>query len=98
MEAGGGWEGEVTPERGPGGILPEDAARLRVLAEKLKAHRDRLAITQEEFARTADLSRSMIANVERGAYLPRKRARRKLADALGIPVEDLFEPPNAREG
>lgn len=69
-----------------------------MLAEKLREHRDLKAITQEELARAAGLSRSMIANIERGAYLPRKRARRKLADALGVPLEDLFEPPRDREG
>lgn len=98
MKEGEGRECEATPEQGTSEISPEDAARLRVLAEKLRAHRDRVAIMQEELAERADLGRSMIATLERGAYLPRKRARRKLADALGIPVEDLFEPPNAREG
>lgn len=89
---------DAGPQDASGGMTPEDAARLGVLAEKLREHRDLRALTQEQFAQSAGLSRSMIANVERGAYLPKKRARRRLAAALGVPVEDLFEPPRNREG
>lgn len=37
-------------------MTPEDAARLQVLAVKLREHRDLRALTQAEFARSADLS------------------------------------------
>lgn len=71
---------------------------MRALRQRVKSHRERKALTQEEFAKACGLSRSVIANVERGAYLPGLRSRRKIAEALDVPVEELFDPPQTPRG
>lgn len=85
----------ATESVGPGGGEGEDpgeARRLEILRRRLKEHRERYALTQEEFAEICGLSRSQVANIERGAYPPGKSTRRKLAAALGLRVEELFTP------
>lgn len=57
----------------------------------MKAYRERKALTQEEFSELCGMSRATVANIERVASYPGKRTRRELADALGVPVEELFE-------
>ena len=48
-------------------------------------------MTQEELARTAGVSRQTIVAVERGRYNPSVKLALKLARALLVQVEDLFE-------
>ncbi|MDP9475678.1 MAG: helix-turn-helix domain-containing protein [Actinomycetota bacterium] len=90
--------GEVGATGGSGGLSPEDLRRVEVLGRKIKDHRERHSLIQEEFAKACGLSRSVVAHIERGVYLPGKRSRRKIAEALGIPVEELFELPREERG
>lgn len=87
-ERGAGPGGE-----GAGGLSPGDLARLEAVRARILAHRERHALTQEAFAEECGISRSMVANIERRAYLPKKTVRRKLAATLGVPPARLFDPP-----
>ena len=71
-------------------VRSEDVARLQALQRRLKHYRERHALTQEAFAEQCGLSRSQIANIERGAYYPGKPSRSKIAAAIGVSVEDLY--------
>lgn len=55
-------------------------------------------MTQEELARTAGVSRQTIVAVERGRYNPSVKLALKLARALLVRVEDLFELTEEDDG
>ena len=57
----------------------------------LKAARVRKLLTQEELAEAAGLGRSTLARIETGAPAGLRTVRR-LADALGVDPEVLFDP------
>lgn len=78
---------------GTGGFSPEDLRRLEAVRARIMAYRDLHALTQEAFAEECGISRSMVANIERRAYLPGIAVRRKLSAALGVSPGRLFDPP-----
>ena len=55
-------------------------------------------MTQEELACTAGVSRQTIVAVERGRYSPSVKLALKLARALLVRVEDLFELTEEDDG
>jgi transcriptional regulator with XRE-family HTH domain len=59
---------------------------------RLRAWRLRRALTQEELAARAGLSKPTVNRVERGTRLARPSTVRKLATALGVDPVDLMEP------
>lgn len=61
---------------------------------KLKLLRVQAGLTLEALAQAADLTRSYVSKVERGASTPSIGAALKLAKALKVPVEDLFGAPS----
>ncbi len=61
---------------------------------KLKLLRVQAGLTLETLARAADLTRSYVSKVERGASTPSIGAALKLARALKVPVEELFGAPS----
>jgi transcriptional regulator with XRE-family HTH domain len=65
------------------------AAR-RQLGMKVRALRDRRAMTQEVLAKKAGISRGYLARVETGRHEPTLTTLRKLAKALGVPVSELL--------
>jgi CheY-like chemotaxis protein len=67
-----------------------------LLGAAIKAERSALGISQEELAYRADLHRTYISDVERGARNPSIESIEKLARALQISVSMLFE--QARSG
>jgi CheY-like chemotaxis protein len=67
-----------------------------LLGAAIKAERSALGISQEELAYRADLHRTYISDVERGARNPSIESIEKLARALQISVSTLFE--QARSG
>jgi CheY-like chemotaxis protein len=67
-----------------------------LLGAAIKAERSALGISQEELAYRADLHRTYISDVERGARNPSIESIEKLAGALEISVSMLFE--HARSG
>lgn len=61
---------------------------------KLKMLRVQAGLTLEALAQSADLTRSYVSKVERGASTPSIGAALKLAKALKVPVEELFGEPS----
>jgi CheY-like chemotaxis protein len=61
-----------------------------LLGTAIKAERSALGISQEELAYRANLHRTYISDVERGARNPSIASIEKLADALQISVSTLF--------
>lgn len=62
------------------------------VAFRLRAVRERVALTQAELAEKSGVSRTTIATAEEGKNEPYPRTVRKLAAALGVKPADLMEP------
>ena len=63
----------------------------------LKVARARADLTQEQLAAKVGVTRKTINTIERGHFVPSTLLALKLAQALGVKVEELFslEPPVA---
>jgi putative transcriptional regulator len=61
------------------------------LKNKLKVHRAMHDWTQKELARRVEVTRKTINTVENGRYVPSVFLALKIARALGVPVEELFQ-------
>ena len=63
----------------------------------LKVARARADLTQEQLAAKVGVTRKTINTIERGHFVPSTLLALKLAQALGVKVEDLFslEAPRA---
>jgi len=73
--------------RDPGGRLGAYLRERRALAQ----------LSVREMARLADISNAYLSQIERGLHVPSLRVLRALADALGIPVEDLIHVDRAEQ-
>ena len=60
------------------------------LYNRLKEHRARLGVNQQEMGRLAGVSRQTISQIERGDYSPSVTLALKLAKLCGVAVEDIF--------
>jgi putative transcriptional regulator len=60
------------------------------LSNRLKERRTELGLTQSELAELCLVSRKTINTVENGVFIPSTLLALKLADALSLPVEQLF--------
>ena len=69
----------------------ERAELLSAFGAKLRAVREHLHLSQEEFARIAGLHRNEIGYLERGEHEPYLLTLLILAGALEIPLKDLTE-------
>jgi transcriptional regulator with XRE-family HTH domain len=65
------------------------------LARNLASLRHTRALTQEALARAAKVPRSTIANLESGAGNPSLVVLVKVAQALGVPIDELLASPRA---
>lgn len=70
---------------------------LAVLAQNIKYHRSRLALTQEELAKMADINRSYLAGIERGQRNTSIKTVEKIAIALGVTPADLLKSVDLTE-
>ena len=61
------------------------------LRNHLKQHRARLDLTQDDLARLVGVRRQTILMIEKGRYAPSALLAFKLARALTMPVDELFE-------
>ena len=61
------------------------------LRNHLKQHRARLDLTQDDLARCVGVRRQTILMIEKGRYAPSALLAFKLARALAMPVDELFE-------
>ena len=60
------------------------------LANKLKERRTELSLTQAELAERVGVTRKTVNTVENGVFTPSALLALKLAQALNVPVEQLF--------
>lgn len=60
------------------------------LYNRLKEHRARLGVNQQEMGALAGVSRQTISQIERGDYSPSVTLALKLAKLCGVAVEDIF--------
>ena len=60
------------------------------LYNRLKEHRARLGVNQQEMGSLAGVSRQTISQIERGDYSPSVTLALKLARICGVAVEDIF--------
>ena len=72
--------------------VPEQAQHL---ARNLASLRHTRALTQDALAKAASLPRSTIANLESGAGNPSLAVLVKVAQALGVPIDELLASPRA---
>jgi transcriptional regulator with XRE-family HTH domain len=62
------------------------------LAQTVKRLREKVGLSQEKFARLADVSNNTIINIEAGKQNnPTIETLKKIAKALNAPVEDLIK-------
>ena len=59
--------------------------------KRLQFLRKRANMTQEELANSTEFTYETISNFERGIHGVKFSALEKLADALDVPVKELFE-------
>lgn len=60
------------------------------LYNRLKEHRARLGVNQQEMGALAGVSRQTISQIERGDYSPSVTLALKLARICGVTVGDIF--------
>jgi transcriptional regulator with XRE-family HTH domain len=68
-----------------------------VFATNLRRLRHEKGLSQDDLAYDAEVSRSYLARLEKGAYFASLKIVGKLADALGVEPAELLKPP-ARRG
>jgi DNA-binding XRE family transcriptional regulator len=88
-------EGSLERTRNGGGgrsgtLDPEMVARTEALARWIRDHREALACSQQEFADVSGISRATLSKIEQGHIYPSMRVRRKLAKALGVGPQELW--------
>ena len=60
------------------------------LKNKLKEHRAKIGVNQQELGRMVGASRQTISLIERGDYSPSIVLALKIAKVCGVSVEDIF--------
>jgi putative transcriptional regulator len=60
------------------------------LANKIKFEREKSELTQAALAELVGVSRKTVNTVENGVFTPSATLAIKLAQALNVPVEELF--------
>jgi transcriptional regulator with XRE-family HTH domain len=61
------------------------------VAELIRAARERKGWSLDDLAREAMLEKSTVYRIEKGKSMPRGETRRKLAEALQIPIEEIHD-------
>ncbi len=69
---------------------PEMAARAEALARRIREHREAFACSQQEFAQESGISRATLSKIEQGRIYPSMQIRKKLAKALGVGPQELW--------
>jgi putative transcriptional regulator len=62
---------------------------------KVKELRKKRGWTQSEFGEKLGISRQSVHSIETGKYDPSLPLAFRIADVLGIPLDKIFEKPNA---
>ena len=66
------------------------------LADRVKKLRKDKGLSQEELAEAAGVDPRTVQRIEKGKSKPQPANLRSIADALGVTVHDLQEPPQSR--
>jgi len=65
---------------------------LSTIAKNIKKYRDKLGVSQDKLSKLAGVTLHTIAKIETGSTPdPRIETLRKIADALGVSVDDLIQ-------
>lgn len=73
-------------------VVTEYSSESVVRLTRLRFWRERRALTQEELAEKADITRVALARIEACKAEPRPSTTRALAKALEVKIEELMEP------
>jgi DNA-binding XRE family transcriptional regulator len=73
-----------------GTLDPEMVARAEALANWIREYREAFACSQQEFAEESGISRATLSKIEQGHIYPSMQVRRKLAKALGVGPQELW--------
>src|SRR5215207_3500154 len=89
--AKGDLEGTRDGGGGRSGTLDSEmVARTEALARWIREHREAFACSQQEFAEESGISRATLSKIEQGHIYPSMQVRRKLAKALGVGPQELW--------
>jgi DNA-binding XRE family transcriptional regulator len=85
-------EGSFDHARGARSSKPDSemVARAEALASRIREHREAFACSQQEFAEESGISRATLSKIEQGHIYPSMQVRRKLAKALGVGPQELW--------
>ncbi len=61
-----------------------------MIHNRMKEHRARLGMKQEDLARLVGVRRETIGNLEKGKYNPSLVLAWNIAQVFGVPIEDVF--------
>ena len=61
-----------------------------MITNRIKEHRARLNLKQEELARLVGVRRETIGNLEKGKYNPSLVLAWNIAKVFGVPIEEVF--------
>lgn len=64
---------------------------------KVKQLRKQKNLTQAQLAKRSGTSLMTVGRLERGEYFPRLENASKIANALGVSIEDIVEAPEQEE-
>lgn len=66
--------------------------KISTIAKNMKKYRDKMGISQDKLSKLAGITLHTITKIESGATPdPRIETIRKIADALGVSVDDLLK-------
>ena len=70
-----------------------------MIRNRMKEHRARLGLKQEDLARLVGVRRETIGNLEKGRYNPSLVLAWNIAKVFGVPIEEVFtvEPEASSE-
>ena len=70
-----------------------------MIRNRMKEHRARLGLKQEELAKLVGVRRETIGNLEKGRYNPSLVLAWNIAKVFGVPIEEVFtvEPDGPAE-
>ncbi|MCI9195146.1 MAG: helix-turn-helix transcriptional regulator [Angelakisella sp.] len=61
-----------------------------MISNRMKEHRARLGLNQEELARLVGVRRETISNLEKGRYNPSLVLAWNIAKVFGVAIEEVF--------
>ena len=61
-----------------------------MITNRIKEHRTRLNLKQEELAKLVGVRRETIGNLEKGKYNPSLVLAWNIAQVFGVPIEEVF--------